>query len=198
MEGRILKSAATPGAIVRHEVLDAAAEARAILDQAYAERERVTAQAREEGFREGFSQWDAAIRGAQEAAAGYARQHQQDFLRLSVRIAEKILGEALRENPERLLSVVQQALRNLSRERRLTIEVSPGQSVLLERHRASLEARLGSECSLRIVDSPDVAIGGCLLRSELGTIDARIETQLQLLERALLEDLAAAPSESAS
>lgn len=191
MEGRILKAPVAAGAIVRQEVVSAAEEARRILNQALSESERIRREAREEGFREGFSQWDTAIRDAQQAAAVYARQHQEDFLRLSVRIAEKILGEALRVNPERVVGVVHEALRNLSRERRLTIEVAPGQAAILEQHRASLEARLGPECSLRILDSPEVTAGGCLLRSELGTIDARVETQLQLLERALLESAAA-------
>lgn len=197
MEGKILKAPAGSGAIVRHEVLDAATEARTILEGARAESDRIRTEAREDGFRQGFEQWDSAIREAQQAAARYSRQHQQDFLRLSVRIAEKILGESLREQPERLVGVVQEALRNLSRERRLTIEVAPGQSAILERHRANLEARLGPECALRIVDSTEVGIGGCLLRSELGTIDARIETQLTLLEKALLEDIGAPAPETA-
>lgn len=190
MEGKILKGSVGEGAIVRQPVLQAADEARSILASARAERDRIQQEAREHGFREGFTQWDRAIREAQQAAVRYARQHQEDFLKLSVRIAEKILGDVLREDPERIVSVVQEALRNLSRERRLTIEAAPGEAAILERHRAALEVRIGPECTLRIVESPAVPSGGCLLRSELGTIDARVETQLQLLEKALLEDAA--------
>ncbi|MCW5964617.1 MAG: hypothetical protein KIT83_11310 [Bryobacterales bacterium] len=194
MEGKILKGAVSVGAIVRQPVLQAADEAREILAKAKAESEQIRREAREEGFREGFGLWENAVKEAQQAALRYARQHQEDFLKLSVRIAEKILGDTLREDPERIVSVVLEALRNVSRERRLTIEAARGEASILERHRATLEARVGPECTLRILESNEVRSGGCLLRSELGTIDARVETQLALLEKALLEDAALTPT----
>lgn len=189
MEGKILKANTASSPIVRQEVLQAADEAKAILTEAQEIRERILREAQEHGFRLGFEQWESAIREAQQSAERYTQQHREDILRLSMRIAEKILGEALLERPERMVGIVHEALRNLSRERRLTIEVAPGFGALLETHRVSLQARLGPECSLCILESSEIQAGGCLLRSELGTIDARIETQIKLLERALLANL---------
>jgi type III secretion protein L len=37
-----------------------------------------------------------------------------------------------------------------------------------------------------IVPDPKVASGGCIIESEVGTVDARLETQLRALEKALL------------
>ncbi|MCU0227880.1 MAG: FliH/SctL family protein [Bryobacterales bacterium] len=186
MEGRILKGAVGAGAIVRQPLLQAAEEAREILTQAHQERDRIRQEAREQGFREGFQQWDTAIRRVKDTTDTYVREHQQDFLKLAVRIAEKILGDSLRADPQQIIQVVREALRNLSRERRLTIEVAPGQGDFLESQRQALEARVGQDCTVRILETPEVSPGGCLLRSDLGIIDARVETQLALLERALL------------
>ncbi len=191
MEGKILKGGVSAGAIVRQPVLQAADEAREILDRVRAQKQQIEQEAREQGFREGFQQWDEAIRQAQHAADMFSQQHQQDFLKLSVRIAEKILGDALSANPEYIVQIVKEALRNLSRERRLTIEVATGCGAILETHRQALEARVGQDCTVRIIESDEVRFGGCLLRSELGVIDARVDTQLDLLEKALLHDHAA-------
>jgi type III secretion protein L len=38
---------------------------------------------------------------------------------------------------------------------------------------------------LRVAADPSVARGGCLVQSDVGALDARVETQLAAIERAL-------------
>ena len=40
---------------------------------------------------------------------------------------------------------------------------------------------------LDIVADPKVNLGGCIIESESGAVDARLETQLRVLERAMLK-----------
>ncbi|HBY59789.1 MAG TPA: HrpE/YscL family type III secretion apparatus protein [Solibacterales bacterium] len=190
MEGKILKAAAAQatGPVLKQQVLSASEQAQRILAEASAERERVRAEAFEAGFRAGLAQWETAIAAAQRSVHAFIEESRPSLLKLAVRIAEKILGEEVRTAPERLEGIVEEALRTVVRERRVTVYVAPGHRATLEAARARFEKRLGPDCSLRLDEADDLAPGDCRIVSELGSIDARIETQLRLIERALLEE----------
>ncbi|MDX2153467.1 MAG: FliH/SctL family protein [Bryobacteraceae bacterium] len=190
MEGKVLKAAAAQatGPVLKQQVLSASEQAQRILAEAAAERERLHAEAFEAGFRAGLAQWETAIAETQRSVRDYIEASRPEVLRLAVRIAEKILGEEVKAAPERLAGIVDEALRSIVRERRVTVYVAPGGRAVLEPARARFEQRLGPDCALRLDEASDLAPGDCRIVSELGAIDARIETQLRLIERALLEE----------
>jgi type III secretion protein L len=55
----------------------------------------------------------------------------------------------------------------------------------MERHRTA-EAGSLSE-SVKLVEDPLIARGGCIIETESGTIDARIEEQLREIEKGFFE-----------
>jgi flagellar biosynthesis/type III secretory pathway protein FliH len=57
---------------------------------------------------------------------------------------------------------------------------------LLERMRDEKSNAFGRAQFIDFVADQGVKTGGCIVESESGTIDARIETQLRILENALL------------
>ena len=67
----------------------------------------------------------------------------------------------------------------------ITVRVNPADLPVIEERGQRLE-RAGREQLLDIVPDPLVAAGGCVIESESGAIDAQLETQLRVLERALL------------
>lgn len=189
MDGKILKANTGAGQIVRQQVLSAAEEAARILADAEAARDEIRAEAWRTGYAEGLQQWEAVLEEARAQGERYRKDCQADFVRLAIRIAGKILGEELQAAPERVAAIVGEALKSVTRERALTIRVAPGAAAVLTPHLAKLRERLPQDCSVRLAESAEIAEGGCMIVSELGTIDARVEVQLEMLERALLHEV---------
>ena len=92
----------------------------------------------------------------------------------------KIIGDALATR-EGIVSVVQEALRRTRGKSALVIRVNPLDLDLIEE---SAAFGIASEADWRADET--VPMGGCIVESEYGTLDARIETQLNQLKRTLL------------
>ena len=201
--GKVIKRApggeapdAPARAVVKRAVVEARAEARRIL----AEAERAARETREAAEREARELREAAYREGREAALGEftelildarARRDavlagaERDLLRLAVKLAEKIIGREVERDPAALADIVSAALRHARRDESLTVRVNPSDMAWVEAHRARLDPA-GRAHSLDVVADPRVGRGGCVIESESGTVDAQLDTQLRVLERALL------------
>ena len=174
---KIIKAAATnkPGgsSITKRQIVDARVEARRILAEAEKDAAEVRQQA-ETMAREAREQRDQALAGIE-----------RDVLRLAVKIAEKILGRELQHDKEAVVDIVATALRQARRNEMIVLRVNPTDLPVVEQHRQRFE-QAGRNQFLDIVPDPAVTAGGCMIESESGSIDAQLETQLRVLERALL------------
>ena len=166
----------------------ASALAAKIVADAEARRDGVLAEARQTGYAEGLAKWNEVVAQAMRAKEEYLAGCENDLLRLSVRIAGKIIGEQLRLQPETIASIVREALKSAPRERRLVIQVSPSDADAVNRHLAKLlESATFQPPVIEVVPVDTITPGGCVIISELGRVDAQIETQLQAMERVLLQ-----------
>lgn len=183
--------------IVKRQVVEARDEAKRLRTEAEREASEIVARARESSreLRE------SAYRSGREAALGELNRlvvaateqrdqslanAERDLLRLSVRIAEKIIGGELRSEPETIRQIVSTALRTARQQESLTVRVNPADAEVVQRFRQQLSSSARAQY-IDIVPDPRVTPGGCIIETEAGTVDAQLETQLRVLERALLE-----------
>jgi len=183
--------------VVKREVYSASVEARELVELARKEAEGMLERAREEaqrllnasrdqGYQEGLAHWNETVTRAITARDSFLKESEQELIRLAVRIAEKVIGAELRTDPEAIVNVVREALKSVRRERSLTIQVHPDHVDELRQRLSRLQEAVGAAREILIVGNEKVAVGGCIVESELGTIDARLETQLKCLEEILL------------
>ena len=190
MAGRVLKAIRPSGVIVRGQVLTAAERAARILEDCEVECVRLREGAWREGWAAGLKEWQSALERAQKQAETYRASVEPELGRLAVRIASKIIGEIVEADRSRVVAVTREALSGVTREQRLEIRVAPGFGEAVESRLESLRERLSPGCQIRVAESAAVDPAGCVIVSELGVIDARIETQLAQIERALSGDAA--------
>jgi type III secretion protein L len=199
---KIIKAApakSSPGilrGIVKRPVVDARAEARRIIAEAEAHaasvRESAEASAvelREAAYKEGYesalSELNQHLLDAKESRDRALAEVELDVLRLSVKIAEKIIGRELESNDATVADIVAAALRNIRRQETLVLRINPTDMPLVQTHRDRLDPT-GRARFLDLVADPRVARGGCIIEGPSGTVNAQLETQLNVLERALL------------
>jgi type III secretion protein L len=166
-------------------------KARQIVEEAQRERESIREQAREQGRAEGLGELNQILARTSQRADELTKGWEQNMLRLSVRVAEKIIGEQLKVQPETIVSIVREALRGTRPGRRLSIQVNEAEAQQVRSRVDRLRDSVSASSDIEIVASPSVAPGGCVIESELGVIDARLETQLKCLEDILVRGVAA-------
>jgi len=182
--------------VVKNQIVAARAEAERMLEEAaeFAEatrREAIeeTAKLREQAYAEGMekalTEFEQNLLEAAEIRERVWRETEKDLLRLAVRLAEKIIGRELKTDKKAVADIVAAALQNARQQEKLTVRVNPSDLSLIEEERERFLPS-GRARFIDFVADPRVSSGGCLIESEVGTIDARLETQLRVLKRALL------------
>jgi flagellar biosynthesis/type III secretory pathway protein FliH len=90
-----------------------------------------------------------------------------------------LLSEELRLQPEHIARVLERELLRVRRAKCVVVSVHPDDLLLLKAPHHYVAA-LELEGSLALTPDPAVSRGGCVLSSNLGEIDARVETRLEL------------------
>lgn len=185
------------GGIVKREIVDARAEAERILAEAEAEAAqlRISAEteardARETAYQQGMEsallKLNQDLIAAREKRDAAIAEVERDVLRLAVKIAEKIIAHEIDRDDETIARIVGSALRHARQSEAVTVRVNPAALPVIENYREQFDTS-GRIRFLDFVPDPRVNQGGCVIVTDTGTIDAQLDTQLRILERALLQ-----------
>lgn len=109
------------------------------------------------------------------------------LVELSTEIAKKVVGAELSSSPEAILQLVQRVLRRSRVSGEITLCVNHRYFDYIEGYRSQLLALLDGQAELAIYPDYTVKDEGCVIRTPLGSVDARIDTQLQEIKQVLLE-----------
>lgn len=155
-----------------------------------------------EGYRAGVAEAEAKVRQEYAAMLDEARsiieqatqtkqriiQESEPFLiELACGIAEKIVGRQLSVQPEWMIELMKRMLARRREKGVITLCVSPSQFPLIQNARDELSCSIDSLAELEIIPDTSVRDHGCIVRSSFGSIDARIDTQLDEIKAALLQ-----------
>ena len=185
-----------PRGVVPREVYDAAEEAKRIVDEARSEAKRIVDEAeRDAAAIRQRAQDEGLEAGRAEAATLLARaaalrdralvDAEKDTATVALAAAERIVGEELAIAPEHIASIVGQALARARRANEVVVTVCPEDAESLRTLQEKVAAHAGQPARFSIREDPAVSRGGCVVRTELGEIDARVEVQLAALAHAL-------------
>lgn len=163
-------------------------------------RESLQQEAFNQGYQEGMKQAEDEIQAAYEikisesaAILQQAYQAKEQIIQeaepfvvsLSSAIAEKIIDQQLSLDPDLVLNMVHKQLSRKRENGQITLCVAPQQFAFIHAAREELSLAIDSQAELIIVPDASVKDYGCVIRSSLGSIDARINTQLEELKKAL-------------
>lgn len=184
--------------IIRGEVYSASAKARELLQKAQLEAETILQKAKEEsakqrqtgydaGYQEGLAQTTELLVKARAEQEQFLKSANRDLMDLAFKIAEKIIGKQLEMEPETIIAIVKQAMQTVRQSKQLTIRVHPEDAKLLKENEEELQETLGRQRILDLVEDKKVHRGGCIIESEIGTVEAQLQTQLDRLKKILLQ-----------
>ena len=186
----------------------ARAEAAELLEDAQTQAEALREAAWQEGHHQGRTEaqaaveaeqravWDArcaALRGEMDGMvtqiaiareALWARQ-ESEMVALALDIARQVVKTEVKQNPEVVRALIANAVRRITDKDNVRVRVSVSDAPRVKEMRQDLMELMDGLRHLEIVDDRRVGEGGCVIETNAGTIDAKIETQLSEVARAL-------------
>jgi flagellar assembly protein FliH len=109
-------------------------------------------------------------------------------VRLAAAIAERLLGQQLRIRPDLACDMIREALQLAVGAPRIRLRLHGDDAALLGTQAAEVVRALAASGEAEIVPDNSLTRGGCLIDTQHGQIDARVETILDRIVAQLLEN----------
>ena len=159
------------------------AEGRAQAAEELAAQRAVAEEARRQEAEEFASAMQEFVDGAYAAVRRWTSEAEQRLADVALDIAREAIRTELTLTRDSILEIVRAAMADAGHSDRIRIRVNPLDASVLEARRAELENALSRVRGLEL--APDDTIeAGCIIESEHGQIDARVETFLERIEEA--------------
>jgi flagellar assembly protein FliH len=162
---------------------------------------RLAEEASAEGFKAGYSmgvdQAEEEFRGqrlemqeliqlAYEEKTKIVQQSESFLLSLSIKIAEKVIKEELKQHNDQLLNVVKQALKHIEESEDVVMQVSPDDYPIVLPFLDELQTYVRDDSELKLIPIANLKKGGCMIQTANGSYDVTVDGQLQEIKTQLL------------
>lgn len=148
------------------------------------EADRVREEAEKEGFQKGLEKWNQQLAHINAELRELREETQKKILPLALKAARKILGEELKLHPDRIVDIVLTSLKPVTQHKKIVIYVNKDDLAIIEKSKSKIRKIFEHLESLSIQERDDIEVGGCMIETEAGIINAQLENQWLALEAA--------------
>lgn len=114
-------------------------------------------------------------------------QSEPYMIELVIEVAKKIIQRELMLDHTTIVGMVQEALKQSSELKEITVALHPSDYDTVRQYLDELKRHISNQANIILVPDHSITSGGCMIRSSLGTLDARIDTQLEEVKKALMD-----------
>ncbi len=171
---------------VESEITALHEEARQALEEARLQAQEIEEEARQRGEKEGLAQCVEHLAAARSEYKKLRSRAEHDMVTLAFHIARRLIGHAIEVQPEVVRDIVGEVLVTARGRQQILVLVHPEDRRELDANRHEYARELDG-VPVHFEADPSLERGGCVIETESGRIDARLETQLEVLREALME-----------
>ena len=131
------------------------------------------------------SELDAIASDIGEARAKLWQSQESEMVALALDIARQVIKTEVSQNHVVVQAVLANALRRITDKDKVRVRVSIANAPRVKKAREDLMEIVDGLLFIEIVEDRRVGDGGCVIETNAGTIDAKIETQIAEVARAL-------------
>ncbi len=166
---------------------------RNLVSRAQEEAENIKKSAFEEGYRKGLEEAKEDLDEFRKQFSGFMSAKKDvfeyiapDILEISVDIAKKIIKKEVESDPQVLINTIIDVLKTVSKsEPKINIRVKPQAVQFIKDTLPNITYQYGIEAKINIISDPSIEDGGCIFQTNNGIVDASIDTQLEIIKKAL-------------
>ena len=160
------------------------AQAETELEEARAKVEEIRENARTEGREEGLRECMENLAAARSEYAEVRKRAERDMVDLAFHVAQRIIGHCIEVKPQVVRDIVGEALVGARGREQILVRLHPDDHKEVEVARDDYARELDGVAVYFEADT-SLERGGCIIETESGRIDARLETQLEVLREAV-------------
>ncbi len=117
------------------------------------------------------------------------RQIEKEVVELALAIAQKVICREVATDRETVVCVAKEALAKVDDPGKITIKMNPADLDFINETKYQLANFIADVNNVTLEGEEGIQSGGCLIETELGEIDARIEKQLEAVKESFLDNL---------
>jgi flagellar assembly protein FliH len=186
-------------------VNDASEKAQTMLDSARQEADRIKKDAYDMAFKRGYNEGlkkgtedglhrvegirkeaEDVLKEAHRVSREYISRQKGEIVNLALDIAAKIIGCQVDLNDDSVTRIVTNSIENAVMRGQVTIKVNPMDYPFIDNMKDELSKYAGEKCIINIIRDSAIKRGGCRLDTDISSVDATIDTQLEKIKEALL------------
>jgi type III secretion protein L len=141
-------------------------------------------QAQELGFEEGLKQWAEKLQELETQIDNVRGEMSEVLVPVALKAAKKVVGREIELDPKAVLDIIRANLKAVTTHTNITIYVSKKDLDLVEKERDNLKNLFDKVETFTIRERSDIEQGGCVIETEGGIINARLDNVWQTLEKA--------------
>jgi len=186
--GRVIRAQRSGPAVLPKAVYDAQLEAAEIRARAERDAELLRKQAYAEGHAAGSAAAAAQLFDLDKLRAELTARAERETTQAVLLVAAELLGTTLQAEPEKIASLLRPHLARMRRAQQLLVRLHPDDHAFLKARPdllAQLREQQQLEGRLELRSDASLTRGGCVIETNLGELDARVETRLALMAAAL-------------
>ncbi len=170
---------------------------RNLISRAREEAMTIREAAAKEGYDNGIAQAQHDIAQLREQIMQFAGAQQAVFdaiapeiLAISIDIAKKIIKTEVQQNPDLIIANIQQCLKELSKEEtKVMLKLNPADVTNVKQQIPTLLENAGLDVKIMVVPDPAIMLGGGIIQTTNGIIDVTIDTQVDIITKALRSEI---------
>lgn len=137
-----------------------------------------------------------ALRELQNIRQETQQQIETEVVKLALAIAKKIVCHEVKTSQETVACVAREALRQVQNPAKIKIKLNPSDLQFIQDTRTQISQYLHNVANVRFEAEDSIQSGGCVIETDMGDIDARIEKQFQAIEASFQTALSQPEQES--
>ncbi len=166
---------------------------RNLVSRAQEESENIKKSAFEEGYRAGLEKCNADLEKFRQSLNAFMNANKDvfeyiapDILEISVDIAKKIIKKEVDADPQILINTIVDILKTtFKNEPKIVIRVRPQAVQFIKDTIPNMTYQYGIDSKINIIADPSVEEGGCIFQTNNGIVDASVDTQIEIIKKAL-------------
>lgn len=163
---------------------EARAEADDLIKDAKKKAEEIHEQAKKDGFHEGLEKFNEHLFQFDDTVKLLRHEMQKAVLPLVLKATKRIIGEAIELDPNLVVDIVMQSVRNVSQMHNIKLYVNRSDMETLEAAKDRIKSVFEHLDTFVIEERADVPKGSCMIETERGILNATLDNQFRALERA--------------
>jgi flagellar assembly protein FliH len=165
--------------------IDVAMLEKAAFDSGYLQGQKAAKELAEHKMDVVMRKYSEALQEISSLKSVLRSQVEREVVKLAVEVAKKIVYREIHIDPAIIQTLVRVALSHVAEKSSVTIYLNPVDYAYLIKQRPELAQPDGRE--MVFLSDNSIAQGGCLIQTECGDIDARIEEKFREVENAFFE-----------